>query len=449
MSVKNKILIFYGKFLDEPEHDWLPNHLLYLAAPLTAAGLEVIIIPEFIMPDYRAKIARYADETLFFGISAMSGRQITAGLEVAAIFREYAPQTPIAWGGAHASAMPRQTLEHEFADIVFVGHAETSAPKVATALQEKRGLRDIPGILFKDDGVIINNGPPENYDMGRLPPFPYSLLPIAQYINPKTRALNYTASVGCPGTCTFCSWGGSHRWRHLDVTRVLNDIEKLAKEHRLHTVWINDADFFTRKDFALEVARGLKQRNLGIYWRASSRVVDLIKYTRAEMKMLVSSNLDNIFLGIEATTPKMMRIMLKHYRVEFVDEIIARAKGLPIELYLSMIFGSPGENLEDLETSYANLQRWRTANENVRFQTCVYAPYPGTPMTNIAAQQGLSLPTSLEGWGTFSLLNNLRDRFEGVPWFSNELNVAYGARFRELFPTYPKFEYKKILSRKD
>lgn len=444
----NKVLLFYGNFFDNQELAWLPNHLLYLTAPIVKEGFEPIVISEFVDHDYEEIIKKHAKDTILFAISAMSGRQITSGLNAAKIFRKYSPNTPIAWGGAHATAVPQDTINHELVDIVFVGHSEDSFLKVITALKSRNSLELIRGIVYKDNGEIIDNGSPEPYDLAELPPFPFHILKIDKYINPETRVLNYTASVGCPGACSFCSWGGPHRWKNLPVKRVLDDIEWLVKTYKLHTIWFSDSDFFFNKEFAIEVATGIEERKLDIYWRANSRVRDLVNYSREDMEFLAKTGLDYIFIGIEAVTPRMQKLMRKVYKIEDVDTIVQRSKGLPIEFYFSTIFSSPTETIEDLIQTHKQIKKWQDMNENVKFQTCIYTPYPGTPMTDLAYKYGLEQPNSLEEWGTFPLVNDHRNKFSAKPWFDDNFNKEYGKLFKELFPNYPPFTYKRAKQKK-
>lgn len=446
---KEKIVIFYGKFGEHQLYDWIPNHLLYLGAALRNMPFEPVIIAQFIEPNWEDLIRQHAPDALLFGISAMSGEQITNSLKAAAIMRECAPDTPIAWGGAHTSAhadIARQTLEHPLADIAFSGNSEISLAKVLFALRNNDDLRMIPGIYLKRDGQIQLTGCAETYDLMKLPPFPYHLLDIRRYVNPKTHVLNYTASAGCPGICEFCSWADRHLWHHLDPVRAADDIEFLVRSNNLNSIWINDADFFFKKDFVMAVAKGIKDRNLGIFWRASGRVVDVRRYTREDFEFLASTGLDNIFLGIESTSVRMMKLMKKFYQVDFVDQILRDARDFPIDFYMSFIYGIPTETVEDLETNFSNLERWKNLSPHVQFQTVPFTPYPGVALTDLACQHGLKLPQTLEDWGRFAMLDGMREGFpeEKIPWFSEDESKRFLDRFNQLFPTYPAFQYKEI-----
>ena len=134
-KLKNKVLLFYGKQSNDQRNDWIPYNILYLTAPLIDAGFEVVFIAEFENSDYEGIIRKHASDSIIFGVSAFTSGQITSGIEACRIFRKYSADTPIAWGGHHAMALPEQTLRHELIDIVFTGPSENSFLQVVSAIK--------------------------------------------------------------------------------------------------------------------------------------------------------------------------------------------------------------------------------------------------------------------------------------------------------------------------
>jgi radical SAM superfamily enzyme YgiQ (UPF0313 family) len=440
--MQNKVILFYGKFPDDQKFDWLPNHLLYLSSSLIKAGFEPVLIPEFVYPNYEEIISANVADTVIFGVSAMTGSQITSGINACRIFREYSLNTPILWGGAHASATPAQTLENEYVDFVCVGPGEESLVSLASALQKSGDTSNILGIVSKKSKNVDSVVAPPAPDLTTLPKFPYHLIPLEAYINPATRVLNYTASRGCPFSCNFCYWPGPHRWQAIPLERVLDEIEWLVRTYDLTTLWLSDSTFMFQKQYILNFAKGLLKRGLDIYWRCNGNVLELIRYSKEELELLKKSGLDGIFVGVESASPRILKLMKKHHTNEQIDTIVERTKDFSFTLYFSFIFGNPTETIEDLEETHRELHRWMKINENIKFQTCIFTPYPGSPMTNLAIENGFNPPNSLEGWGNLDLMNITRDVYRYLPWFSPEFNDEYKKRFQELFPSHPEYEFK-------
>lgn len=451
MSKKNKVILFYGKQTDSQINDWIPYNMLYLTAPLRPAGFEPVLITEFTTPEYEDIIREHAEDSLAFGVSSFTSRQISSGLHAAEIYRKYAPDKPIIWGGHHPKALPEQTLENDLVDMVFTGWGEIALPRVLSALREKGDLRGIPGLMYKNNGEKIFSGKPERFDLSKLPPFTFDVIQIEKYMNPNTRVLNYTASCGCPGCCSFCPWNGPHSWSPLPLKRILGDLEMLINRYHPQTIWLSDANFFVNKEFVLGFARGLRERGLNVYWYAFGRISDLIKFSTEEMSELQESGLVEIFVGIEQTTERMKKLLRKTFRLEYVDAILKRLKNLDIALRLSFICGLPTETIEDLESNYYNSERWHSINKNVNIQASQYKPYPGNSAYELAIKEGMKPPKRLEDWATFPLLYTNYRRSSGkeantwvdVPWFSEDFNGKYGGKFLELFPCQEGITFKE------
>ncbi len=344
-------------------------------------------------------------------------------------------------GRTHAKAFPEQTLRHELIDIVFTGWGEHALVNVLTRIRSGCDLRDVPVILLKIDGKIISTGIPIRYDPAKLPAFPFHLIQIEKYINPLTRALNYTSSCGCPGSCSFCPWNGHHSWESLPTKRVLDDIEWLVKTYRPRTVWLSEANFFANKKYVIDFGEGLHHRKIDIYWYALARVVDLLKFSRDELKKLEQTGLNEILLGVEQTSESMKKLLNKTFKLNNLDLILERTKGLNIKMRLSFLCGLPNETIADLEDIYLNIKRWRSINPNIVAQANQYQPYPGSSLYKLALSKGLTAPDTLAEWATADLLRvpytKSRDQhnvWNDVPWFDSALNKEYGEMYLKYFP---------------
>lgn len=446
---KNKVLLFYGKQSNDQPNDWIPYNILYLTAPLVEAGFEVVFIAEFENPDYEGIIRKHAADSIIFGVSAFTSGQITSGIEACRIFRKYSADTPIAWGGHHVIALPEQTLGYELIDIVFTGPSEDSFLQVVSAIRGGRGdLQKIPGIILKVSGEIVSTGKPDSFDLAKLPSFPFHILNIEKYINPKTKTLNYTASCGCPGNCSFCPWWGSHMWRPLPVERVLDDIEWLVNTYKPRNILFTDPNFFARKDFVIDFVNGLIKRKIEVFWYAFTRVNDFVKITREEIERFEGAGLVELFFGIEQTTDRMKKLLRKPFKMEHVDTVLEKTKGLTLSLRFSFLLGLPTETIEDIDDIQRHIIKWQAINKNFVPQGNQYVPYPGNPMYELAVKLGLVVPDSLEGWGDFAI-PKYRDAagnmnlWHDVPWFSDDLNREYAGRFLDIFPQQEGFNFKE------
>lgn len=417
---KNKVILFYGKFSEPQEFGYIPWSMLYLAAVLRTHKIETIIIDEFVTSNDRieAILKEHADDAILFGISAMTSLQISKGLTAVDVFRRYNKTAPVAIGGAHATATPQQTLAHEAIDYVFVGQSFVSLPNLVRRLQAD------PSVPRK---TIIKSENPDKNDMANFPDFHFDEYDFTPYLNPKTGLMTYSSSVGCPASCSFCSWGGPHTRLSFTLERVVNDIEYLVKRYKVTTIDIQDATFFTHKQFVLSFAEEMLRRQLGCYWRANSRLAEIYHFDRSELSLLAKSGLDWVFIGVETTLPRIMKLFNKNYSTAHLEEVLERSRDLGFIIYMSVILGAPSQTVEELIQEKGRIEGWMQKYPNVYCQKCLFTPYPDTPLTGMAMANGYVEPGSLPEWGEHPLfVDTVRHVKEFRPWMGrgNEKNFA-------------------------
>lgn len=438
--MKNVVILFYGLFADNQIYDWIPYSPLFVYARLKEAGFKPVLIHEFKDPSYEHIIKKYAKETLIFGVSAMTGKQITQGIEAVKLFKKYAdPQTPIIWGGAHATAMPHNTLRSTaFVDFTCVGHGKDNLINFLRFLQSGKIIpADIPDILtldyFKSSGNVRYEINDYRYDISKFPSFCFDDFDF-NYLMTENRVLNYTASIGCPGLCTFCSWGGKHPWTALSLTRVLDDIEYLVNKYKLRSVWFADSELSLDKDFLLGIAQGIINRKINIYWRCNARIIELMRFTKQDYALLARSGLDRFFLGLENINHEIQQAYLKIIDPKFVYKIMENCREYDIQMMMSFIFGNPCGPKNDLEENREFLTNCQRINPHVRFQVCSYTPYPGTYMSDLAENKGYQAPQSLEEYGTEPFFRDTRILKKRIPWFTPKESDDYIRRYLKLYP---------------
>jgi len=441
MTFKKTILLFYGLFSEEQSYDWIPYSPLFIYARLKAAGFNPIIIHEYKDRDYEPIFKKYKKDTLLFGVSAMTGYQIKSALKAISTFKKHANyQVPVIWGGAHATAMPRNTLENKHADYVCVGPARNNLEDFAKELQKGKAQEsNFPHILSSDyfSASYENRyyGEDSKYDLSNFPSFCFDDFDFS-YLLTDNLVLSYTASVGCPGTCTFCSWGSKrHPWSALPLKRVLDDIEYLVKRYRLKSIWFADSELSISKDYLLSLAQGIIDRKLNIYWRCNARVMELGKYNKTDFALLEKSGLDRFFLGIENMNLQVQKIFRKIIKAEFVYNILEKIKDFDIQVMMAFIFGNPEGPLNDLEENREFLSKCQKINQNVKFQIGFYTPYPGTPMADLAESNGYIAPQSLVEYSESPFFLDVNRSVKArIPWFTAEDSTNYIKRFYRLFP---------------
>ena len=79
---------------------------------------------------------------------------------------------PVVFGGPHATFLPEEALEH--ADYFITGEGETGFPLLVDALNGGCSFHDVPGLVWKENGVLNRNpaaAPIEDLDSLPFPDF--------------------------------------------------------------------------------------------------------------------------------------------------------------------------------------------------------------------------------------------------------------------------------------
>lgn len=441
-NVSADIVLLYPKTgLDIGGHTVAPPHgLLAIAAPVHKAGYKVKIIDMRRDNLWRETLKEsVSKDTICIGIGAMTGTQIYFAVMMAREARMLTEQwgTPIVWGGAHASILPEQTVEHELVDIVVAGEGDESFPELVEALGHKRPLKGIKGIMFKDGGKVVSTGTRPLFDVEKLLPVPWDIINVEDYItrdnyflkdSPRTLDIGQT-SRGCPFKCAFCSSSSvlQKRWRAMTVERALEAILEPVKRFNLTGVWIRDDEFYIKNSRAFEICEKIMQSDRKISWYATgSRVDSFNRATDDQLALLKKSGGKVMKFGAESGSNRILDLIQKGIHIEDTLRANQKAKKHGIVPAYSLIVGFPTETFDDINQTLDFAFRLQRENPSAQLETFpTYTAFPGTPMWDLALKHGVNPPDNLEGWADW-ILDDYDMEGRKIPWFNKKERMWIG-----------------------
>ena len=445
--MRKRVILFNPKSARQIEGlQVIPYNLLALAGPLEAAGFEPIVIDEGVEPDYREKVVGLLDETLFVGISSMTGFQIAGGLALADLVAEHAPGVGRIWGGVHPSLLAEETLADGRVDAVVIGQGEQTVVDVARALAEGKTLCGIPGVAFKEDGHVVRNAPRRWRPAESFAPYSFHLIRAEQYVRRVghigARLVNYISSHGCPYDCGFCASSAmcGRYWTGLSAKRTLDDVEHLYRAAKIDAVSFDDGNFFVNRNRVRAILEGLVERKIDITWYACARVDELMRFDDSMWRLMRDTGCRELLVGAESGDQDALDLIGKRITVEDTIAFLKRCKKWSIPLECSLMIGFPLDPEKEFwKTAELIDQIVRIDADNFRLKALYYMPYPGSRLYQEALRRGFAPPTTLAGWSEFML------KEPHTPWVTERLrswnefvikhvyHYAYGPDIRQSY----------------
>lgn len=387
--VLSRVPRFLSAHYQGPNNEILPNAgLAYLAGTLRAAGISYRLMEPLTADpggrDFSREIALRRPRIVGFTCASLDIDN--AGLAAAAV-KLVAPGAFVVVGGAHPSALPRETLEQypEF-DGVVVGEGELTLLELTAAIREGRELRGINGLVYRQDGQIVVNPPREQIaDIDDLP-FPcFDGLDLRRYRQfyawMNAPSLPVGASRGCPYRCNFCfhPFGATVRAR-----RPANVVREIEEDHRTYgarsIVFVDESftlDNERTEEFCrLMIAEGLDRK---IGWLLLSRV-DCVSPTLVALMKQAGCTL--ISFGVESGNPQILRQIGKRVTLEQAREALRLCRRQGIYTAASFQIGQPGETPATVRETVSFAM-----NADIDYANfCLTTPIPGTQIAAMARE---------------------------------------------------------------
>jgi radical SAM superfamily enzyme YgiQ (UPF0313 family) len=422
------ILYAPNGFRIQPGNLQLPTGLIALSSVLKKGGFSVKIINEMTLNDSIKHAMKVIDsKTILFGITSMSGTPIYDALIVSKKVKEKYPDLPIVWGGSHASLLPEQTVKHPLVDIIVRGPGEKTIVALTKALKNKKPLKDIKGITYKENGKIVNNPDADYVDINEFPMLDYGALDMEKYIaaTPKskmtydslnTRIMSYHSSRGCCHRCGFCAIHAFCRgvWQRYTPERVIKELKILVKKYKVNGIFFMDDNFFVDKNRVEKICDLLIKENLNIIWAGNCRIDYFVGYSDEFVDKLKRSGLVQLVFGAESGSQRMLDYMKKDITVEQILESAKKCKKHGIKTKYCFMVGLPTERTDDLYKTVDVVNKIYQIFPQSIGSISIYTPYEGTELMEQSIKYGLKPPTDLEGWGKYNYLSF------NTPWGTKE-----------------------------
>ena len=412
--MSKKIVFFFPSFASSEAT--APLGILAVATPLLRAGYRVVLIDSTITSNYKQRVLDEVRDALCLGVSLVTGPMIRETVEIARAIKERTPAFPIILGGWHPSLLPTQTLEASYVDYVVRGQGEEALLELVQHIESGSAPDLVSGIGFKREGKLIFTPERPLRQIADLPPKAYHLADFDAYERCCGRRwAMYISSLACPFNCAYCTNAGVYgrKWNALEAEQFVEETVDLTTRYNLEMLWVVDDNFLVDLDRARGIAAGLVQAGAAFQWSIQATTNLVARLSLDDLKLLRRSGLHQICQGAESGSPKVLKAMNKDFQdFDSIYESAGRCLAAGIRPSFNIIFAFPGEGRVERQETVRFIMDVCRRFPGSEFWTNIFTPYPGAPIIEKAAEIGIQLPNSFEGWADFF------PRYTKLPWLN-------------------------------
>jgi anaerobic magnesium-protoporphyrin IX monomethyl ester cyclase len=424
--MSGKVLLIMPRVDPGKEHHHFPFGVLAIAACLEKLGIDYDIFDERVTEE-SSIINRLTDYDIV-GVSMFTGFQTFRGHYWLKTVRERNPNAITVAGGPHVTALPEETVHSPLVDFAVAGYGENAFANLVLNIladKEKATTRkmNLPGVYSKFGADVIGMPTPKKYKDIEWSPLPYHRLDVQAYLNPATRRVMYVSQYGCPALCTFCATPETRKWTSKPLEIVYEDLDTLDRLTDFRQLCFFDATLFTNRPRTMELIAHLDQRFAGRQWLADARAAELIRYTDDDLAAIKQCHADLIMLvvGLETGSPRLAEDTVKKGKGHLKNfyEVAKRTNAAGIELTSGVVFGFPGETIEDLAMTTEYVREIRKVHPKFRISTTFFRALPGTDLYDLVRSKGYVTTSSLEEWAEVGAGNHYAyNEWSDPPWMT-------------------------------
>lgn len=316
---------------------------------------------------------------------------------LANIVKRNFPGSYVACGGHMATFSGKEILEkYPNIDFTIRGEGEITFLELVEALEAKKELFNILGIVYRSGNEVVENKNRPLIDDLDMLPFP-DRDQFEQH-DGKLQYIRLSTSRGCLGHCGFCSsFAGRHqngpRWRGRSPKNVVDEIEILVKKYNFHTYDFVDSTFEDpghKGKIRIEaIAREIINRKLDIFYNCCFRAENWSEKDNDLLRLLVDSGLEKVNIGFESGNERGLKILNKKATIEDNWRTIKTLRHFPfIYITFGFIMLHPYSTLQDIQDN-ARFLHDTGIGQVIRHYFWMLEVYPGTLLEKQLKRDGL------------------------------------------------------------
>ena len=268
--------------------------------------------------------------------------------ELAELLHQLRPEMPVWFGGPEVSYDAAECLQRNHGVTgILRGEGEESFHELMQYYIGGSGkLQDIRGIIYREDGLLVDNGWREVMDLNKVP-FVYE-----EMEDFKNKIIYYETSRGCPFSCSYCLSSVDKKLRFRDIEMVKKELQFFI-DHKVPQVKFVDRTFNCKHDHAMAIWKYINDHDNGVTNFHFEISADLLREEELQEMSTMRPGLIQLEIGVQSTNPDTIKAIHRTMDFEKLKGIVDRIHSFGnIHQHLDLIAGLPYEDYDSFRNSF-------------------------------------------------------------------------------------------------
>jgi radical SAM superfamily enzyme YgiQ (UPF0313 family) len=299
------------------------------------------------------------------------------------LVRKYTP-VPLILGGSGFSLAPEKWLKALDAQFGVVGEGDSIFPQLLAKIEAGAGADELPGVVCSGSDRRRKTFTTAD-DLDSLPAPAHCLCNYNQYIR-RGGFVGLQSKRGCPFSCIYCIYSQleGKRYRLRSPAIIADEISQVLKDKKSRHFFFTDSVFNSPREHALKVCEEIVRRKLPIQWMAYCNPVG---FDDELAEMMARSGCVGVEFGLDVVTDRMLAAMGKPFSQAEIHRSMRAAGDKAIPFAVHLLFGGPGEGMEDIVEAQEFLNTCPTAH--AVFASIGIRIYENTSLAATAIQENV------------------------------------------------------------
>ena len=290
-------------------------------------------------------------------------------------------QAIIIVGGAGFSIFANQIMqENTSINYGIVQEGETTIVELLSAINSRKEVHNIKGILFRANNEIIYTGQRKPLDFSNSDIPDRSLFNVKAYDEPL--CIGVQTKRGCSLKCSYCTYPflNSYSERFRPAKNVVDEIESLINDYNISEIIFCDDIFNVPKWHAESIIHEMINRKIHIKWSAW---FDIANTDESFIKLAVQSGCYRMCFSAEAITNDSLKALHKNFNVEQIYSlmnIIKKNEYKNIDFRFSIFALPPKQSLKGMLDTLSFTFRNHVMHKNIKCLVSWIRVYPNTEL---------------------------------------------------------------------